>query len=110
MTKNVMPKGEVFPQIKNISVDLPPRHTERWVPRRKATIVNAVHSGVMSPEEFAAVMSCRLKSLSPGSARLRPTVSRDCMSLEHSFIGVLLVLGRRTIPKRRSRLAGFSST
>ena len=45
-----MPKDEVFP-IKIIPVNLPPPDTKRWVARRKATIVNAVHSGVMSPEE-----------------------------------------------------------
>jgi DNA-binding winged helix-turn-helix (wHTH) protein len=59
MTKSVMPKDEVFPQIKIIPVDLPPPDTERWVPRRKATIVNAVHSGVMSPAEV-----CRCYELS----------------------------------------------
>jgi DNA-binding winged helix-turn-helix (wHTH) protein len=51
MTKSVMPKDEVLPQTKIIPVNLPPPDTERWGPRRKATIVNAVHSGVMSPEE-----------------------------------------------------------
>jgi hypothetical protein len=58
MTKSVMPKDEVLPQIKVIPVDLPP-DTKRWVPRRKATIVNAVHSGAMSPEEV-----CRCYELS----------------------------------------------
>jgi DNA-binding winged helix-turn-helix (wHTH) protein len=58
MTKGVMLKDEVLPQIKVIPVDLPP-DTKRWVPRRKATIVNAVHSGAMSPEEV-----CRCYELS----------------------------------------------
>jgi hypothetical protein len=31
--------------------DLPPTDTKRWVPRRKATIVNAVHSGAISLQE-----------------------------------------------------------
>jgi hypothetical protein len=41
-----------------IPVNLPPPDTRRWVARRKATIVNAVHSGAMnryyalSVEEF----------------------------------------------------------
>jgi hypothetical protein len=63
MTTRVMPKDpakdEVLPQIKIIPVDLPPPDTKRWVPRRKATIVNAVHSGAMSLEEV-----CRCYELS----------------------------------------------
>ena len=63
MTKSVLPKDpskdEVLPQIKIIPVDLPPPDTKRWVSRRKATIVNAVHSSAMSPEEV-----CRCYELS----------------------------------------------
>jgi DNA-binding winged helix-turn-helix (wHTH) protein len=59
MTKSAMPKDEVLPQIKIIPVNLPPPDTKRWVARRKATIVNAVHNGVMSPEEV-----CRCYELS----------------------------------------------
>ena len=58
MTKDPS-KDEVLPQIKIIPVDLPPPDTKRWVPRRKATIVNAVHSGAMSPEDV-----CRWYELS----------------------------------------------
>jgi DNA-binding winged helix-turn-helix (wHTH) protein len=59
MTKSVMPKDEVLPQIKIIPVALPPPDTQRWVARRKATIVNAVRSGAVSPEEI-----CRCYELS----------------------------------------------
>jgi len=46
-------------QIQIIPVDLPPPDTKRWVARRKAMIVNAVHGGAMSPEEV-----CRCYELS----------------------------------------------
>jgi hypothetical protein len=63
MTKSVMPKDPpkdgVSCKSKIIPVDLPPPDTKRWVPRSKATIVNAVHSGAMSPEEV-----CRRYELS----------------------------------------------
>src|SRR6202007_1176153 len=39
--------------------DLPPPDTKRWVPRRKAVIVNAVRTGVISVEEV-----CRRYELS----------------------------------------------
>ena len=42
-----------------ILVHLPPPDTKRWVPRRKAMIVNAVRSGAISLEEV-----CRLYELS----------------------------------------------
>jgi hypothetical protein len=32
-------------------VDLPPSDTKRWVPRRKAEVVAAVHGGLISLEE-----------------------------------------------------------
>jgi hypothetical protein len=63
MVKNVMledpSKAEVLPQMNTIPVHLPPPDTKRWVPRRKAMIVNAVHSGAMSMEEV-----CRCYELS----------------------------------------------
>jgi DNA-binding response OmpR family regulator len=59
MTKSVLPKDEGLPQIKIIPVNLPPPDTKRWVRQRKATIVNAVHSGAMSPEDV-----CRCYALS----------------------------------------------
>ena len=41
------------------AIDLPPPGTKRWVPRRKAVIVNAVRTGVISLEEV-----CRRYGLS----------------------------------------------
>jgi Protein of unknown function (DUF1153) len=41
------------------AIDLPPPDTKRWVARRKAVIVNAVRSGVISLEEV-----CRRYELS----------------------------------------------
>jgi hypothetical protein len=40
-------------------VDLPPPDTKRWVARRKAVVVNAVHSGAISLDE-----ACRRYQLS----------------------------------------------
>ena len=63
MDKNVIcnsaAKDAVLPQIDTIAVDLPPPDTKRWVPRRKAVIVNAVRNGAISLEEV-----CRRYQLS----------------------------------------------
>jgi transposase-like protein len=63
MAKNLIPgsptKNGASPQAESIAVDLPPPETKRWIPRRKAAIVNAVHSGVVSLEEV-----CRRYDLS----------------------------------------------
>jgi Protein of unknown function (DUF1153) len=52
-------KDEVLRQVNTMPVDLPPPDTKRWVPRRKAVIVNAVRSGAISLEEI-----CRRYQLS----------------------------------------------
>ena len=63
MAENVMlkdpSKDDVLRQMNTIPVNLPPPDTKRWVPRRKAMIVNAVHSAAMSLEEV-----CRCYDLS----------------------------------------------
>jgi len=51
-------KDRVLPQIKTV-VDLPAPDTKRWVPRRKAMIVDAVRRGAISLEEV-----CRRYQLS----------------------------------------------
>jgi len=57
MAKKVMFKDPSKDEVK--SIHLPSPDTKRWVPRRKAMIVNAVHSGAMSLEEV-----CRCYELS----------------------------------------------
>ena len=47
------------PSAEHRDLDLPPRDTKRWVTRRKAVIVNAVRTGVISLEEV-----CRQYELS----------------------------------------------
>ena len=42
-------KDELLRQMNTIPVNLPPPDTKRWVARRKAMIVNAVHSGAILP-------------------------------------------------------------
>jgi len=63
MAQCVMPKDpskdEVLRQGNTIPVDLPPPETKRWVPRRKAVIVDAVRCGAISLEEV-----CRRYQLS----------------------------------------------
>jgi len=64
MAQNVMTQGdpskdEVLRQLNTMPVDLPPPETKRWVPRRKAVIVNAVRCGAISLEEV-----CRRYQLS----------------------------------------------
>jgi Protein of unknown function (DUF1153) len=58
MTKDLS-KDEVLRQVNTMPVDLPPPETTRWVPRRKAMIVNAVRCGAISLEEV-----CRRYQLS----------------------------------------------
>ena len=50
---------ESSPLTSAIVIDLPPPNTKRWVARRKAVVVNAVHSGAISLEEV-----CRRYELS----------------------------------------------
>ena len=50
---------EILPRAGATAIDLPPPDTKRWVARRKAVIVNAVRSGVISLEEV-----CRRYELS----------------------------------------------
>ena len=54
-----VPKDELLRQVNTMLVDLPPPETKRWVPRRKAVIVNAVRCGAISLEEV-----CRCYQLS----------------------------------------------
>ena len=52
-------KNELLRQVNTMPVDLPPPETKRWVPQRKAVIVNAVRCGAISLEEV-----CRRYQLS----------------------------------------------
>ena len=52
-------QNERLPLIKIADHELPPPDTERWTPRRKASVVKAVLSDVMSLEEV-----CRRYALS----------------------------------------------
>lgn len=56
--RNATKDGDL-PQTKNIAGDLPPPDTKRWVPRRKAVIVNAVRNGAINLEDV-----CRRYELS----------------------------------------------
>lgn len=44
----------------NVAVDLPPSNTVRWSPQRKASVVQAVRSGLIGLDE-----ACRRYQLSP---------------------------------------------
>jgi transposase-like protein len=63
MAQRVMPKDpskdQAWRQVNTMPVELPPPDTRRWVPRRKAVIVNAVRRGAISLEEV-----CRRYQLS----------------------------------------------
>jgi transposase-like protein len=50
---------EILPRISAPVTQLPPPDTKRWVPRRKAAVVNAVRRGAISLEE-----ACRRYGLS----------------------------------------------
>jgi transposase-like protein len=44
-------QNENSSRIKNVADELPPPDTERWTPQRKATVVDAVRSGLNTTEE-----------------------------------------------------------
>ena len=44
-------QNESLPRTKSAAYELPPPDTKRWTPQRKASVVDAVFSGVMSFEE-----------------------------------------------------------
>ena len=56
-------QDESLPQTKSAACELPPPDTERWTPRRKASVVDAVLSGVMSLEEVHRRYGLSVKEL-----------------------------------------------
>src|SRR5437868_12188673 len=58
---NDLTGDETLPPASSSVVCLPPPDTKRWVPRRKAAVVDAVRSGVIGLEE-----ACRRYQLSEG--------------------------------------------
>jgi hypothetical protein len=93
MAQNVTPQGdpskdEALRQVNAMPLDLPPPDTKRWVPRRKAVIVNAVRRGAisleevcrryqLSVEEFAAWQSAIENHGVPGLRVTRLQIYRD---------------------------------
>jgi hypothetical protein len=59
MNDNIKLYNSLDGETPSSTTDLPPPDTKRWVPRRKAVIVNAVRTGVISVEEV-----CRRYELS----------------------------------------------
>ena len=51
MSDQVRPASMPASSVTVTQDDLPPPNTKRWVFRRKATIVRAVHQGVLSADE-----------------------------------------------------------
>jgi hypothetical protein len=81
-------RSEFLPHIGANPLDLPPPDTKRWVVRRKAAVVNAVHDGKMnikdaclyymlSIEEFAAWERAIAAHGIPGLRVTRLQVYRD---------------------------------
>jgi hypothetical protein len=88
------PVTEIFPKrgknlaLKGAASALPPPDTKRWVARRKAVVVEAVHSGAielaevcrrynLSVEEFAAWESAIERNGIPGLRVTRLQIYRD---------------------------------
>ena len=59
MEENIKLYRSLGDEIESSTIELPPPDTKRWVTRRKAVIVNAVRTGVISLEEV-----CRRYELS----------------------------------------------
>jgi Protein of unknown function (DUF1153) len=89
MDENIELYRSLGGEIASSAIELPPPDTKRWVTRRKAVIVNAVRTGVisleevcrryeLSVEEFLAwqrainTMECRVYA-SPGSKSIATT-------------------------------------
>jgi hypothetical protein len=86
MAQRVMPKDpskdQAWRQVNTMPVELPPPDTRRWVPRRKAVIVNAVRRGAISLEEVCRRYQLSVEEFATWQrARLRLTVCRVCASL-----------------------------
>lgn len=60
-------KGPIFVTLpdgsKMTRSDLPPTNTQRWVARRKATVVSAVDHGLIEPEEACAMYRLSVEEL-----------------------------------------------
>jgi hypothetical protein len=57
-------KGEVVRHLNTILAHLPPPDTKRWTARRKASVVAAMLSGMITVEEVCQRMACRSMSSS----------------------------------------------
>jgi hypothetical protein len=81
-------RGDFLPQISTDALDLPSPDTKRWIPRRKAIVVEAVRSGAikiddacrryaLSREEFAAWEQAIQSNGVPGLRATRLQIYRD---------------------------------
>ena len=59
---NDLTGDETLPPASSSVVCLPPPDTKRWVPRRKAAVVDAVRSGVIGLEVMLAFFEVRPES------------------------------------------------
>ena len=75
------------------TTDLPPSDTKRWVTRRKAVLVNAVRTGVISLEEVCRRYELSVKNSSRGNVRSTPTECRVYASPGYKSIATTRPLG-----------------
>jgi transposase-like protein len=85
-------------QHQNIDSDLPPTNTQRWTPRRKASVVRAVRTGVLSFTEACSRYQLSAEEL---------TAWQDAVE-SHGTPGLRvtrLQIYRDPLPARRGRAA-----
>jgi len=68
--------------MKPAMTELPPTNTLRWVARRKAAVVAAVSSGMLTIEEACRRYHRRKTSYSPGSTRVH-SIPKDVTVLDY---------------------------
>ena len=108
MAKKVMFKDPSKDEVK--SIHLPSPDTKRWVPRRKAMIVNAVHSGAMSLEEVCRCYELSVEEFVTWQRAIETHGIPGFASLDYRFIAMLPRLDRRSGGTQRRILRSYGST
>ena len=85
--------------------DLPSPKTQRWVARRKAAVVTALRSGMITIRKPFVATTPPKRNSSPGSVRLKPRAFRVCAP--RAFSNTVARV-RRVTPDRGADIVGLS--
>ena len=93
MNDNIKLYNSLEGETPSSTADLPPPDTKRWVTRRKAVIVNAVRTGVISLEEVCRRYELSAKEFLAWNVRSTPTECRVYASPGYKSIATTRPLG-----------------